>query len=130
MPRARCKDAPLPEFVAGLEQFNRGQFFECHETLELLWRAEFGPLRELYQGILQVGVGFYHLKRGNHHGALALLERGLRRLAPFGSSCQGVDVARLAAESQRCYEELTVLGPERLAEFDRRTIPQVHFSRP
>src|SRR5262249_20822635 len=48
--------APPAELVRAVEQFNRGEFFECHETLEALWMAEAEPLRRLYQGILQVGV--------------------------------------------------------------------------
>ncbi len=41
-------------------QFNRGEFFEQHETLELLWRATRTPDRALYHDILQIGVGLHH----------------------------------------------------------------------
>ena len=56
-----CQDLPPPQLLEGVEQFNRGEYFEQHETLELLWRAETRSVRRLYQGILQVGVAFYHL---------------------------------------------------------------------
>ena len=49
----------------GIEEFNRGEFYECHEYLEEAWMQEPRRVRFLYQGILQVGVGFYHLGRGN-----------------------------------------------------------------
>jgi hypothetical protein len=128
MPRARCSDQPLPEFVTALEQFNQGRFFEQHETLEMLWRNEFGRLRGLYQGILQVGVGFHHLKRGNYNGAVHLLERGLSRLAAYAPACQGVDVARLISETRRCYEQLLSLGAQHLDAFDWSLVPQVHWT--
>ena len=47
----------------GIAQFNRGEFFEQHETLEDLWREEPRPIRTLYQGILQIGVALYHVQR-------------------------------------------------------------------
>ena len=40
-------------------------------------------VRFLYQGILQVGVGFYHLQNGNWRGATGLLRNGAVRLREF-----------------------------------------------
>jgi hypothetical protein len=61
---------PLPAGVIhGLEEFNAGQYFEQHETLELVWRAEMRPVRELYRGILQIGVACLQIERGNAVGA-------------------------------------------------------------
>ena len=42
-----------------------------------------GRVRFLYQGILQVGVGFYHLQNGNWRGATGLLRNGAVRLKEF-----------------------------------------------
>ena len=81
----------------GIAQFNRGEFFEQHETLEDLWREESRPIRTLYQGILQIGVALYHVQRQNHHGAVYMLTRGTNYLRPFAPACQGVDVADLLA---------------------------------
>src|SRR5680860_1792203 len=59
-PSGRCGDPPPPRLRRGIEQFNRGEFFEQHETLELEWLEERDPVRYLYQGILQIGIGFEH----------------------------------------------------------------------
>jgi predicted metal-dependent hydrolase len=72
----QCRAAPSPALLKGIEEFNQRRFFECHETLEDLWTAEHGPVRYLYQGILQVGVAFYHLSRRNWHGAVTMLRSG------------------------------------------------------
>ena len=49
----------IPELVLkGIEEFNKGEFYECHEYLEEAWMQEPHRVRFLYQGILQVGVGF------------------------------------------------------------------------
>src|SRR6266550_478219 len=111
-----CDEAPPPLLLQGIAQFNRGEYFEQHETLELLWRAEPRDVRRLYQGILQIGVAFYHLRRRNHHGTVYMLTRGPRYLAPFAPRCQGVDVEALVADAARALGEVERLGPDRLAE--------------
>jgi len=119
---------PPPELIKAIEEFNRHQFFECHETLEEIWRAEPGPIRRFYQGILQVGVGFHHLlHRKNHHGATHSLEIGIEKLRDFPPNCLGVDVSRLIAEAEACRQALLPLGPERLHEFDTGHIPIIRY---
>ena len=90
--------------------------------------AEDEPLRRLYQGILQVGVAFHHVRRGSYRGAMNLLESGITYLTPFAPRCLGVDVAALLAAARRCRDALAALGPERIGEFDPQLIPQVHHS--
>lgn len=90
--------------------------FEQHETLETLWRETEAPVRGLYHGILQVGVGLYHWSRANHHGATVLLSEGIGRLRPFAPECQGVDVASLVRDAEALLAELRGLGPERMSE--------------
>src|SRR5213593_1442726 len=123
-----CDEAPPPLLLKGIEQFNRGEYFEQHETLELLWRAERRDVRRLYQGILQIGVAFLHLRRLNHHGAVYMLTRGPRYLAPFAPECQRVDVAALLGDAAAALQEVERLGPGRLDEFDWRLAPRVRIS--
>jgi uncharacterized protein len=120
-----CGDAPPAELRAAVAEFNRGAFFECHETLEALWLAEAEPLRRLYQGILQVGVAFHHQRRGNYRGCMHLLNSGIGYLLPFAPRCLGVDVQALLAAAVRCRDVLTALGPERIAELDPTLIPRI-----
>ncbi len=120
----------IPDLVLkGIEEFNRGEFFECHEYLEDAWREESGQVRYLYQGILQVGVGFYHQQNGNWRGATGLLRSGIARLKEFEPETLGIDVARLVRESERCLRELEELGRERIREFDRSRVPKVEWAR-
>jgi predicted metal-dependent hydrolase len=125
---AREAEEELPELVLkGIEEFNKGEFYECHEYLEEAWMREPNRVRFLYQGILQVGVGFYHLKNGNWRGATGLLRNGTARLKEFEPTTLGIDVARLVRECERCLKELEELGRERVREFDPSTVPQVRF---
>ena len=120
-----CDEAPPRELVEAIAQFNRGAFFEQHETLELLWRAESRNVRYLYQGILQIGVAFHHLRRLNHHGTVYMLTRGSKYLAPFAPRCQSVDVQALLDAAAAALHEVDRLGIDRLQEFDWRLVPQI-----
>ena len=106
---------PAPERLrVGVHLFNAGEFFECHEVLEELWRDEPGPIRELYQGILQVGVGFYHLGRGNYRGAVNLLGYGIARLERVPPDAHGLDVSALLLAARHARHRLVEGGPERM----------------
>ena len=120
-----CAEPPPPLLLKGIEQFNRGEFFAQHETLEELWRAETRDVRYLYQGILQIGVGLHHIKRLNHHGAAYMLSRGTAYLRQFAPHCQGVDVGELLEQADRALTEVVELGPERLQQFDWSLAPKV-----
>jgi hypothetical protein len=123
-----CSD-PLPVGVReGIELFNRGEFYEAHEVIEHEWHAERRPIRRLYQGILQIGVGFHHARGGNHRGAILLLTDGIAKVSDFLPSCSGVDTARLATEAQRCLDEIIAFGPDRLDRFDWSIVPSIVIS--
>jgi uncharacterized protein len=120
-----CDEPPPPLLLEGIAQFNRGEFFEQHETLERLWRAETRNIRYLYQGILQIGVAFHHLRKQNHHGTVYMLTRGQNYLAPFAPRCQRVDVQALLDAAAAALREVNRLGADRLAEFDWSLTPSV-----
>lgn len=122
-----CQEPAPPELLHGIEQFNQREYFECHETLENLWNRERRPIRTLYKGILQVGVGCYHLLRGNYHGAVVKLGSGADYLEPFAPRCQGVEVARLISEARRLRARLIELGPEQFRAVDLNLLPLVHL---
>lgn len=119
-------EIPRP-VLEGIEKYNRGEFYECHVYLKEAWLREPCRIRFLYQGILQVGVGFYHLQNGNWPGAVGILRYGIRRLKDFEPCTLGIDVARLVREGEACLRELEEQGPERVREFDRSKIPKVRL---
>lgn len=124
-------DSPLSDLArAGVAAFNAGDYFEQHEHFEEAWLAEPRPIRELYQGILQIGVAFHHIEQGNWAGALKLFRRGLPRLRDLPPVCQGIDVAALRAAAEAIHAEITTLGPDRLPEFDRTRFPKLRLVAP
>lgn len=122
-------DAPLSASArAGVEAFNRGEYFEQHELFETAWLEEPRPIRVLYQGILQIGVAFLHIQQDNWAGAIKLFRRGLPRLRPLPPICQGIDLAALRSAAEAIHQEVTDLGPARLHEFDQRKFPKIKLS--
>ena len=123
-------DQPLPpEFWKAVEEFNRQAFFECHETLEDLWRQSDSPIQKLfYQGLLQVGVGFYHLLRQNFTGAQSLLTSGLNKLEsldqePFAHN--HIHLKQLILETHQVRDALSKLGPAHINKFPPHHLPQL-----
>jgi predicted metal-dependent hydrolase len=138
---ARCQDEPNELLLRGIDLFNRRAYFECHEVLEDAWNVELGrkpapyPLvrapdgrcANLYKGILQVGVGCYHLLRGNYRGAMIKLQSGADYLEPFAPVCMGVDVARLIAAARRLRTAVVAVGPDATASVDRALLPIIRM---
>ena len=99
---------PPYELRKGIDEFNRQQFFECHETLEALWQKQPEPERQFTQGIIQIAVGFYHLLRGNRAGATKLFTRGLARIRSFEPEHGGINVTALAVAVARNLDAASV----------------------
>ena len=89
-----------PILRRGIQLFNKGEFFECHEVLEEAWTPERGPRRLFLQALIHVAVGWYHCQRGNPVGASRPLRKVLRKLSAYLPEYEGIDTARLAREAQ------------------------------
>lgn len=87
--------APPHELDRAVAEFNRGQYWHCHETLEGLWLPEHYPLRLFYHGLIKAAVGLLHLERHNQRGATAKLTDAEHTLAPFLPQFWGIDTDRL-----------------------------------
>ncbi|MEH2166419.1 MAG: DUF309 domain-containing protein [Nostoc sp.] len=108
------------EFWQGVEQFNSGQFYACHDTLEALWIEAGEPEKTFYQGILQIAVALYHLENRNWRGAVILLGEGSNRLRRYPSSYSGVDVDELLSQSAVLLTTLQQIGPDLITADDLR----------
>jgi predicted metal-dependent hydrolase len=81
-----------PRFLKGIDEFNRGLFFECHETLEEIWLEENGEERRFYQGIIQIAAGYFKLQQGVPAGAIKLWRSGLEKLEAYQPVYLGINV--------------------------------------
>lgn len=110
---------PLSDLArAGIERFNAGDYYHAHDALEEAWMLDHGAGRELYRGMLQVGIAYYQIGRGNYRGAVKMLLRARQWLEPLPAVCRGVDVAALRADAERVYAALAAAGPEGVGALD------------
>ncbi len=124
----QCSQPLPPEALQAVEKFNRGDYYKQHDLFEALWMQETGPVRDLYRAILQVGIAYFQVTRGNRRGALKMVLRSLQWFHVLPDVCQGVDVAALRADAFRLRDALTAWPEDRpFAEFDHGLLGQVHL---
>jgi len=105
-------DCDLEALQRAVEQFNRGEFYACHDTLEALWMEAVDPERRFYQGLLQTAVAYYHLQNGNRRGCMILLGEANRKLADFLPTYAGYNLQALWEANQNTLQGLAQLKPE------------------
>ena len=103
------------EFWEGVEQFNSGQFYACHDTLEALWMEATEPDKTFYQGVLQIAVGLYHFGNQNWRGAAILLGEGNNRLRRYPEVYSGIDVDELLDKSLTVLKTIQLAKPEEIS---------------
>ena len=112
-------DQPLPPLAQrGVDAFNAGDYYAQHDLFEEQWVNTTSPVRDLYRAILQVGIAYYQIQRGNHRGALKMLQRSVQWLTILPDICQTIDIAQLRQDSYTVRATLEHLGADRLHEFD------------
>jgi uncharacterized protein len=124
----KCDESPSGELLKAFGEFNRGDWFDCHETLEELWTGSVGEIRDFFQGTLQIAVALHHWRNGNFKGAILLLEGGAGYLRRVGRVCQRIDVAHLVASTDKFREALQDIGPDRMKELDSDLVPRMRLS--
>lgn len=94
--------ADATRFLAGIAEFNQGNFYEAHEEWEAVWLELIGTEKTLCQGLVQIAAGYHKLSLGEVNGARKLLERGLALVRNSDSARLGLPLndwcARVAAD--------------------------------
>ena len=122
-----CQDHLSYYAKRGLEEFNRGEYFKAHDSLEKAWIEDESPGRELYRAILQVAVAYYQVQKGNYNGAAKMFLRLRQWIDPLPDFCRGVNVVQLRKEERAVHKALLNLGPERIEEFDQSLLKPVKY---
>lgn len=114
-----------PEFWQGIEEFNSGEYYACHDTLEALWMEAFEPEKTLYQGILQIAVSLYHLSNHNLRGATILMGEGSNRLRRCDRSFAEIDLDDLLAQASTLLATFQQTPIDRVAELAAQLQPPI-----
>lgn len=114
-----CQEPLSPLGMKGIEEFNKGEYFECHEYLEDAWNEDDGPARDMYKAVLQVAVAYLQIERQNYAGAVKMFLRARQWLDPLPDVCRGIDIGRLKEDAQQVHQTLLELGPQQIQTIDR-----------
>lgn len=104
-------------FRRGVDLFNAGDFYECHEVLEELWMDSQAPDRRFLQSLIHFAVGFYHHERGNRNGATRQLHKGLKKIQDYLPDWDGVQTELIEGEVRGRLARIE--GGEIVADFPR-----------
>ena len=98
-------------YEEGIDLFNQGRFFECHEAWEEIWKRSDGELKLFYQGLIQAAVAILHAQRGNLEGARSLYDKAsakLDKISPSTWASQSAICASSCANSSKSHAAQTV----------------------
>lgn len=124
-----CKGEIHPSAVRGIRAFNQKKFFEAHEELEIAWRAEKGAIRHVYRGILQIGLAYYHISRGNYRGAIKMFAYSRYWLSPFPEKCGGINLVKLQQDAWKAEQMLLQLGEEKIFQFPQELFQPIEMEQ-
>ena len=118
-----------PRYLAGIEHFNKCDFFEAHEVWEELWADTQGQARRFFQGLIQVAVCLHHFGNGNIRGAKKLYYGCRGYLEDYRPKYLGLDLDKLLVELEICCREIL----DSKEEFPRieivpDLIPEIHLA--
>ena len=119
-----------PKALEGIEYFNQGEFYEAHEPLEEAWMKTPSPERDLYQGILQIGLAYFQISRGNFRGALKMFKRGHRNLDPLGDELLGINISQIRTDAWAIEAALRELGPDQISQLDSALLESLFIPIP
>lgn len=113
-------DLPIAEerriYLAGIEQFNAGEFFEAHDTWEEIWHAVQDRRRErFYRALIQGAVTLELLRRGRAVGVRQVFLSSSELFAPLPPVFMGLDIGDFLAKLRHA------IAPA-LADLDARTV--------
>jgi uncharacterized protein len=81
---------------AGIEHFNRAEFYDAHEVWEDVWRSNLPEPRKLLQGLIQVAAGLHQIfDLHRQTGPRNTLAKARVHLEPYAPAALGLDVAGL-----------------------------------
>jgi len=108
-------------FEKGLNEYEKGDYFEAHEAWEDLWSDYNFPDRKFIQGLIQLSVSFVHLSNGNMIGARNLLKKSQQKFSDYKGIHRQININELKFAIEAV--SLTYDNIEESSEFDWDLVP-------
>ncbi len=98
----------LPEeFLLGVELFNSGKFFECHEVWEIVWLKAKGDEREFLHAMIQAAAALHHVQRGNLKGADSVGRRAMGKLTLLPAEIMRLNTGKFRSSFENFLAQVT-----------------------
>jgi predicted metal-dependent hydrolase len=94
---------PAEFFEEGIDLFNHGRFFQCHEAWEEVWKRSHGAEKLFYQGLIQAAVAILHAQRGNRPGARTLWAESRAKLDRVPAEHHGLAIGELRVKLEKFF---------------------------
>ena len=91
------------EYLEGIELFNRGDYFEAHETWESLWLVSTGEEKRFLQGLIQSAVALYHHERQRFGAARRTFERARQKLEGLPRLYMSLEIPEFLIQMERFF---------------------------
>lgn len=82
----------LLKMTKGVELFNQGKYWECHEEVEDLWLEEASPVRNVYWALIQIATSLYHYEGNNEVGAIDMMYKAKEKVVMVEKSHAESDI--------------------------------------
>jgi uncharacterized protein len=96
---------------ASIRLFNEQRFWECHETMEQIWRKEKpGPEKDVQQGLILAASALVHHQKDEDEVCLNMIPRTLEKLDKWtGDAYLSLNVRALKDNLNRIYKSRVVI---------------------
>jgi hypothetical protein len=91
------------EYLAGIEHFNTGRFFDAHEIWEEIWLRSSDESKIFYQMLIQSAVALLHYQRGNLRGARGMYDAVLQKLGKLPRRFLALDLVAFEKQFRRFF---------------------------
>ncbi|MFN8007121.1 MAG: DUF309 domain-containing protein [Terriglobia bacterium] len=102
------EDLHPQEFYTGLELFNRGFYYECHDLWEEIWGEAKGKNKIFYQALIMSAVSLYHFGNENLAGALSCYGKALNQFAKLPEKFLRLDIKEFVGQLSEFYHGVSL----------------------
>lgn len=120
----------LEQLVKGIEEFNRQEFYESHETWERMWIKYKHEDRTFFQGLIQIAAGLYLMQTKKRRGSFIQFSRGLQKLKAYPPEYCGFHLENLLILIEQYRDELEKGEPHPIPVIQQDAVPFLKWSPP
>ena len=130
MYREKFSKEHLLKCQRGIELFNNGFLWECHEELEGAWLEDaHSVVRYVYWAIIQVATALFHYQNGNLEGARGMLSKSKEKFLFIEKKGVESDLLNKFLQWKR-FQKLVFDIPDKAELSDFEKLNQFKFSNP